>query len=219
MSIDPITIFEITSRIYDECRDLNDSYKKYINHSEYINRIALKVKEKYRNEKNTPEILKRFYDYTIEFKEEIDKLKKQNRFKRTLNLFKNKEKLDEFIEKFNMIEKELTFDIFMVIRDDYEPKQKLAEQEEYMIIFVEIFRRKIITLSVKSSDTIKNVKNKIQNETDIPPKRQLIFYTPPTEFLPDINKIFGLEDERTLSYYNIQEGSTLELHTPYFFSF
>jgi len=66
------------------------------------------------------------------------------------------------------------------------------------------FAEKTIVLEVEPTDTIDSIKGKIQEKEGVPPDRQCLFFA--GEYL---------EEGKTLSDYNIQEESTIDLYLPY----
>ena len=82
-------------------------------------------------------------------------------------------------------------------------RSALSHTPGVMRIFIKSLVDDVFPLEVESSDTVKSVKEKLQKKEGIPRDRQRLVYGEKSRQI--------LEDDRTLSYYDIQRDSTLRV--------
>jgi len=115
--MDPITLFEYVNEIYNICDELNDSYQRYKNNATHLRNIVQRIEKSYRNSDNKwdkmPDILMKFYDYSIRYRAEVEKIRKKGFLKRNWNIYRNREKMKTFEDELKYLSGELNIDNFI----------------------------------------------------------------------------------------------------------
>ena len=124
----------------------------------------------------------------------------------TIKFFKKKIKEKEgipFERKISILYGELRLKNENILADYKIKKGVTLELRQCMEIIIKNFGN-TFNLEVMASDNIENVKNLIEEKTSDPQKCQKLFFDKKE-----------LDNYKTLAYYNIKQGSTLELFCPF----
>lgn len=108
----------------------------------------------------------------------------------------------------------LIFRIFCSSSQQYNTMAQEGSPGEGMQVFIRTLSGRTVTVQVNPEDTIDSVKKKIEAKEGIPVNQQrLIFSGMATSFCVHSSQYLGkqLQDDRTLSEYNIGPATTLHL--------
>jgi len=104
---------------------LNNQFIRYKNHAKYLYDIALSINKNYIITSNTtPEIIKKFYNYTIKFRDIVEKLDKKNIVKRLWSLSRNDEVMVALRDELDFIMKNFIIQNLMTADTGFKTLQK-----------------------------------------------------------------------------------------------
>jgi len=176
---DSIELFKIATEVYNHCKNLNNSYKRYQNHSKYLYDIAEKINNEYKitersRNKEVPELITRLYNHTIKFQNEVNKLKGKNLMKRIWYLNKSNEKYIALRDELDYIMKEFTIQNFVIADNNKDNKYYNKE----MLNRIKVLQNDMNTLKndyeknrVNNEEQEKEMENNYLNENLINDKK------------------------------------------------